>query len=861
MAIIAGVESAVKMHIRRGDDLDARDDRGFTPLMIAAARDKAGICRLLLAAGAEPGLTDQSGRDALAIALVAGAAESAHIIGEVLSSVKQENRIAKGEAANYSEIPSFTIEPLGDERTIETTEVGMAVLNVPSGEIEISTEDGTHTPIGIQDGVNNPGSTDSKQAQSAPVFEFPDSDMEENSFDLLAWEAEEDGPAPVGNDALAEAAVVLHRVISDHQPVDTSEDWGEFEVFLPEWAVPLPRVGDEENRIALRCLFLRAIREGSVPASVVEILSQGGDGSRNEEGENFLCSVLNELGAETDERFEIETPIIHSEETLTEEETVSEALAFMEDVASGHNDPLRHFAREVQRTRLLTAEDELFLGQEMEEGGVRALDALASWPDGVSRVLAAAELVKSGEKDVNWISTGRVADHSLEGDEAGREGEDENEADSSAPFFPAISDFLSTTEKITALFPQAGQGGLGEKSLREALAALALSRIFLLELTEDESLVAAGSQPFLRFANEVKRRERARERMIVANLRLVLSIAKRYMGSRLPFDDLIQEGNIGLMKAVDRYDWHLGFKFSTYATWWIRQQITRAIADNGLTIRVPVHVHETMYRISKEADEMERDSGKRPSEKALAEKLSISLPKVAALMRRMEDPLPIHMPDETGALPAEMIEDSSSPDPFVSVALSNLRKTLDRMLAELDPRSADVIVLRNGLDGGGSRTLEETGAVYGFTRERARQVESKALKKFLHPSRVDILRPWLDMDFSGVPERARDASPSPDCEECHGKGSSAEFIGPNTDKGLQFEEDEECGEFPVSGRLEATFAFSSDIHADDGRNREDGAVVGTRPAKMSDPLFLSSAENACSPTLDADLERDTENDH
>lgn len=744
MAVVAGVETAVRMHIRRGDDLDARDHRGFTPLMMAAAKNKVGICRLLLAAGVNPGLTDPSGRDALAIARAAGASESATLIGEVFSAAMQENQIDEGLAADYSESSLLTTfeAPSEGERIFETAEVGNTVQELSLEEIESPTEENSEAPISVPGGVSDPSCANNKHAGTALIdalsLEFSDSDDEGNSFDLSAWEAEEDGLAPDGDDTLAEAAAALHRAISDHEPVDTSEDWGEFEAFLPERAVPLHRAGDDEGRIGLRRLLLRAFREGSVPESAVETLSQGNDGSRNEEGETLLRYILNELGAETDDRLEIETPFLASEETPIEEETVSEALAFMEDVASSRNDPLRHYVREVQRIRLLTAEDEVFLGREMEEGAIHVLDALASWRDGVARVLAAAELVRTGKKDVEWASTGRVTYLSSGGDETERriEAEDENEdedegegeMEASVPLSLAAKDFLSAVEEIAALSHHAGQGGSGEKALREAIAVSALSKTFLSELTEDKDLMAAGGRSASRFAEEVKRQERARERMAVSNLRLVLSIAKRYQSFRLPFDDLIQEGNIGLMKAVERYDWRRGFRFSTYATWWIRQQIMRAIADKGRTIRVPVHLHDTMYRVSKEADEMEKNTGKRPSAKALAERLSMPLPKVAALLLCMEDPLPIHEPGEDGVPLAELIEDSSSPDPFVSAALLDLRKMLDRLLAELDQRSAEVLSLRNGLDGGGSKTLEETGTIYGVTRERVRQIESKALR-------------------------------------------------------------------------------------------------------------------------------------
>lgn len=240
--------------------------------------------------------------------------------------------------------------------------------------------------------------------------------------------------------------------------------------------------------------------------------------------------------------------------------------------------------------------------------------------------------------------------------------------------------------------------------------------------------------------------------MILSNLRLVLSIAKRYSGFGLPFDDVIQEGNIGLIKAVERFEWRRGFKFSTYATWWIRQSITRALADKGKTIRIPVHAHEKMLQIWKEAEELERQNGVFPTAIVLAERMLISASKITNLLMRMTEPLPIHEPGSDGILVADSMIDPMNPDPFVSVALTNLRETLERALCDLDIKAAQILRIRYGLHDGVTHTLEETGAQFGVTRERIRQIESKAFSKLSHPVRSENLLPWLDMDFSGLTE-------------------------------------------------------------------------------------------------------------
>lgn len=294
-----------------------------------------------------------------------------------------------------------------------------------------------------------------------------------------------------------------------------------------------------------------------------------------------------------------------------------------------------------------------------------------------------------------------------------------------------------------------------EKALREAVASAAFSMTFLAGLARDNSLIDRGGAAASRFVEAVERHWSARERMTVSNLRLVLSIAKRYRGMRLPFEDLVQEGNLGLMKAVERYDWRRGLRFSTYATWWIRQNITRAIAEKGRLMRTPVHIHDAMLKISREADDIERMTGRKPSVAILAKRLSMTSIKVGALLQRMEEPISLQEPGESDIPSADLVEDPNSKDPFVFVALMDLRKTLVSLLQELDPKSAEVLCLRFGVDGSDSLTLEEVGSDFGVTRERIRQIESNGLRKLSHPVRGDILRPWLEMEFTDVQEILR----------------------------------------------------------------------------------------------------------
>ncbi|MCJ7586058.1 MAG: sigma-70 family RNA polymerase sigma factor [Anaerolineales bacterium] len=237
----------------------------------------------------------------------------------------------------------------------------------------------------------------------------------------------------------------------------------------------------------------------------------------------------------------------------------------------------------------------------------------------------------------------------------------------------------------------------------------------------------------------------ARDHLIKANTRLVVSIAKRYIGRGVPFLDLIQEGNLGLMKAVEKYDLHRGFRFSTYATWWIRQTITRALADKARTIRVPVHMIDRIRKMYKTTHELEQKHGRVPTPDELAVELGLNLQKVQWILKVSWLPLSLESPvgdDEDSEL-GMFIEDEFSPTPIQSVCQSMLREKIDEVLGTLSPREARVLRLRFGLDDGNSYTLEEVGAKFGLTRERIRQIEGKALRRLRHPRRSRQLKEYL----------------------------------------------------------------------------------------------------------------------
>ena len=435
--------------------------------------------------------------------------------------------------------------------------------------------------------------------------------------------------------------------------------------------------------------------------------------------------------------------------------------------ASPAEDPVRLYLKEIGKVSLLKAEEEVAIGQRIEIGQIALRRALGRVPYATAKLLALVDRVRHEEvplDDVILLPEGGEPTPS--------------EVRSSLAAFARIRRLEREIERLEAALADKRRSkttranynkwiAQNRASIQSVLENLPLKPALVDQLVADirglaKSMAGKGRgelrqveqsaglprKALLASLSEIEEHDRvvrqAKKELMEANLRLVVSVAKRYLGSELSLLDLVQEGNIGLMKAVDRFQYRRGFKFSTYATWWIRQAITRAIADHSRTIRIPVHMVETLNRISRVNRNMINEMGREPTPEELAQRTGVPAKKVRLILESSRKPLSLETPIGEDSELGDFLEDKSAGSPNDSLLSQDLTSQVERALATLSPKEKEILRLRFGIGEEGEHTLEEVGKRFAVTRERIRQIEAKALRKLRHPLRGRNLRAFIE---------------------------------------------------------------------------------------------------------------------
>lgn len=767
IAVLAGVESAVRLHLKRGDDVNDRDENGLTPLMLAASRNKGEICSLLLSHGADPHLRNLSGQDALIIAKNAG-------------------------AIDVSTLLETAIRKMSTSTTFEA---------VPDSDQSVTFLDKLASPEGEE---------------------------EYEQFDLSGWEVVEERLLYNGSDSAVKAAFSLESRISKYLPIDADEDWDDVDVLLPDRLISSLHENFQEKRNELEMILLRAIREGRVSENQVVSFCSMDDGTLNELDELTLKKVLEDIGAEIDEMEASEYGVL--EQASEDESTqLEDAIDLFDYLSSRENDLEYRYLKHVQSVQLLGRDREVELFRSYRNGVNAIIRALSACPATVREIISLTMSAKHIPAASIPVSDYLDEEESLPLDESGEWLDDEGQITGTKKFSSEVSESIKKLPELlenlkdvvkshgyrsrqySELLQQisdiiAGiklppwllselctnlrqlaekvydlekrlldlcvfQGKMSMDHFSEALsdnisnlgwicseAGLDHPWSSTISSLENEIIdvqselieiqIQSGVQVAILkdLSRQVTKSERmvgeARRSIIEANLRLVIHNARKCMKENLQLLDLVQEGNIGLAKAVERFEYERGFKFSTYATWWIRQSITRAIADKSRTIRVPVHMLESMSKVRRLSDQIIQSTGMDATTYELSASMNTSENNIRKILETVQDPESIE--DLSSTESVVNIADQNAGNPMKDFLKEELKKSIRDILEKLNPKESLVLRMRFGLDGYDEHTLEEVGRKFGLTRERIRQIEVRALKRIRESAHTKSLVSFLD---------------------------------------------------------------------------------------------------------------------
>lgn len=551
-----------------------------------------------------------------------------------------------------------------------------------------------------------------------------DVDAQGEIDDLNGWAVDDTVSTPVHDAGCVVAAMEVQKRISEHRRVGDETDWSAIEFDLPEAIVHQPSV-QTDDFAEIECLIEAGLRDGYVTSNELWRALEADCGAPElQRSPAVVERVLDDLGI----LIECDGMPLPATTRSTRHNELAEALDTLRDDLAKPPEPVDVYLAESRRYNLIKREDEERLGRQMDSALGELTRILASLPETewllfAPRITACSVVadMEEGEDEAETVESIEPAE--MQEGTSGEQG-----------------DFRSYVHSVRNGAPENGRDAAVPRP----------GSVDLTGLLATAALLDAGAA----VTSAIRAYETARDRLVTANLRLATSLAHNYRYSSLPLEDLIQEANIGLMRAAERFDFRRGFKFSTYATWWIRQGIARSVQDTSRTIRVPVHQGEKLNQVHRARRELEYGRAGEVTPAEIAQHLSMSLPQVQQILRL--DIRVVSFEDCGPGLEPYTPDPSSIIDPLFDSSWTSsdfsLTAAIERMLAELDARGREVIIARFGFDGTDGKTLEEVGQHFGITRERIRQIEAKVLSKLRHTSRIEILAPYAP---SPVPQPSK----------------------------------------------------------------------------------------------------------